>query len=412
MVTIDLVYFNAGGGHLAAARALEETIRRQRRPWNVRLVNLFEILDPNGVFERLTGMKPEGYYNARLASGWTIGLGRELRVLQALIRLWQGALVARLSSHWRATRPDLVVSLVPNFNRVMHDALAQARPGVAYATVLTDLADFPPHFWIEPGTSQHLICGTARALEQARAAGCDPRHLHATSGMILRPEFYRAAPFDRAAAMRELGLDPARPTGFVMFGGHGSRAMRLVAARLRDRQLVLVCGHNAALAARLRAAPAPAPRVVVGFTPRISELMRVADYFIGKPGPGSLSEALQVGLPVIVARNAWTMPQERYNTEWIEENGVGLVLDSFRSIRAAVDATITRLDAYRRRIATIRNVAVFEVPGILARLIADGAARGADPACGDYVAGRGAPAWADRRRDITLHRAPGTASCC
>ena len=371
MATIDLVYFKARGGHLAAARALEEAIRRQRRPWHVRLVNLFEILDPNGAFERLTGMKPESYYNARLASGWTIGLERELRVLQAIIRLCHGTLVARLSSHWRATRPDLVVSLVPNFNRVMHDALAQARPGVAYATVLTDFADFPPHFWIEPGTSQHLICGTARAVEQAREAGFDPHHLHATSGMILRPDFYRAAPFDRAAAMRELGLDPGRPTGIVMFGGHGSRAMRLVAARLRDRQLVFVCGHNAALAERLRAARATAPRVVVGFTPRIGDLMRVADYFIGKPGPGSISEALQVGLPVIVARNAWTMPQERYNSEWIEEHEVGRVLDSFRSVRAAVDATIAQLDAYRSRIARIRNVAVFEVPQILARLIAD-----------------------------------------
>jgi len=380
MATIDLVYFNAGGGHRAAASALDEAIRRQRRPWNVRLVNLFEILDPNGLCERTTGMKPEAYYNARLASGWTIGLGRELRVLQALIRLCHGALVARLTSHWRATRPDLVVSLVPNFNRVMHDALARARPGAAYATVLTDFADLPPHFWIEPGTSQHLICGTARAVEQARAAGCDPCHVHATSGMIVRPEFYRAPPFDRDAVMHRLGLDPARPTGIVMFGGHGSRAMRVVAARLRDRQLVLVCGHNAALAGRLRAARADAPRVVVGFTPGVRDLMRVADYFIGKPGPGSISEALQVGLPVIVARNAWTMPQERYNTEWIEENGVGLVLDSFRSVRTAVDALAARIDEYRRRIATLRNVAVFEVPEILAGLLGDAAAPGASVA--------------------------------
>ena len=382
MATIDLVYFNSGGGHLAAARALDETIRRQRRPWNVRLVNLFEILDPNGLFERTTGMKPETYYNARLASGWTIGLGRELRVLQALIRLCRGALVARLTSHWRATRPDLVVSLVPNFNRVMHDALARARPSATYATVLTDFADFPPHFWIEPGTSQHLVCGTARAVEQARAAGCDPRRVHATSGMIVRPEFYRASPFDRDAAMRRLGLDPARPTGIVMFGGHGSRAMRVVAARLRDRQLVLVCGHNAALAERLRAARATAPRVVVGFTPAVRDLMRVADYFIGKPGPGSISEALQVGLPVIVVRNAWTMPQERYNAEWIEANGVGRVLDSFRPVRTAVDALLERIDEYRGRIATIRNVAVFEVTGILARLLADAAASGA-PVAGE-----------------------------
>ena len=41
--------------------------------------------------------------------------------------------------------------------------------------------------------------------------------------------------------------------------------------------------------------------------------MQLADFFIGKPGPGSISEAVQQGLPVIVVDNAWTMPQERYN---------------------------------------------------------------------------------------------------
>jgi len=211
--------------------------------------------------------------------------------------------------------------------------------------------------------------------------------------------------------MRELGLDPTRPTGFVMFGGHGSRAMRVVAARLRDRQLVLVCGHNAALAARLRAMHATAPRVVVGFTPRIRDLMRVADYFIGKPGPGSISEALQAGLPVIVACNAWTMPQERYNTEWIEEHEVGVVLDSFRSVRAAVDATIDRIDEFRARIAKIRNVAVFEVTEILARLL-DDAAAARRATCGDYVARHGPSACADRAVEINLRRAPSAARSC
>jgi hypothetical protein len=53
--------------------------------------------------------------------------------------------------------------------------------------------------------------------------------------------------------------------------------------------------------------------------------MRCADFFIGKPGPGSLSEAVQMGLPVLVTRNAWTMPQERWNTEWVQAQGVGVV---------------------------------------------------------------------------------------
>ena len=128
MKIIDLVYCNAGGGHRSAAVALETVIREQGLPWRVRLINLFEVLDPRDVFGKTTGMKPEQYYNARLARGWTLGLGQELKLLQALIRLSHKTLSAQLQRHWRATQPDLVVSLVPNFNSAMFQALGAARP--------------------------------------------------------------------------------------------------------------------------------------------------------------------------------------------------------------------------------------------------------------------------------------------
>ena len=88
-----------------------------------------------------------------------------------------------------------------------------------------------------------------------------------------------------------------------MFGGHGSKAMRRIAKRLDDTQLILVCGHNSALADELRAMSARAPRVVVGFSAQIRYFMQLSDFFIGKPGPGSISEAIQQRLPVIVVRN-------------------------------------------------------------------------------------------------------------
>ncbi|MFP5462643.1 MAG: galactosyldiacylglycerol synthase, partial [Gammaproteobacteria bacterium] len=74
MKTVDLVYFNAGGGHRASALALKQSIEAQGLPWQVRLVNLFEILDPRDLFRRFTGLRPEDLYNLRLARGWTAGM--------------------------------------------------------------------------------------------------------------------------------------------------------------------------------------------------------------------------------------------------------------------------------------------------------------------------------------------------
>jgi hypothetical protein len=365
MTTVDLVWFNAGGGHRAAAQALDQVMSGPGSPWRVRKLNLTAVLDPAGLFRRVTGIEPEDVYNKRLASGFTLGLAQELKLLQGAIRLGHSALVQRLARHWEATRPDLVVSLIPNFNRALHDALALACPGVPFVTVLTDMADHPPAFWMEPGTSQHLVCGTAHAVQQALAAGFSPERVHRSSGMILRPDFYAPPAADKAALRREAGLDADTPTGLVLFGGTGSRVMKPINTALRDTPLVLMCGRNEALAAELRAMPANAPRVVVGYTPDVARWMQCADFFIGKPGPGSLSEAVQQGLPVIVTRNAWTMPQERWNTDWVQQHGLGVVKRRFGQVGEAVQQLVADLPRYRANVAQVHNRAVFEVPQIL-----------------------------------------------
>jgi len=371
MKTIDLIYFNAGGGHRAAAQALQATIQAQGRPWEVRLVNLMAALDPNGLFRKMTGMAPEDYYNRRLARGWTIGLAQELKLLQAMIRFSHATLVRALQQHWLSSEPDLVVSLVPNFNRALYDSVSTSMPGVPFVTILTDMADHPPHFWIEPGQQQQLVCGTARAVEQALEAGYAPAQIARVSGMILRPGFYEHTDIDRAAGRKALGLDPDRPTGVVMFGGEGSMQMARIAAALSDVQLIVLCGRNEKLARQLRRSPTQAPHVILGFTPDVARCMRLGDFFIGKPGPGSLSEAVHCGLPPITFENAWTMPQERYNAQWVRDLDLGVVLKSTRHIESGTRQMIARLSTLRERVGRIHNRAVFEVPPILARLLND-----------------------------------------
>ncbi|MDM0077313.1 glycosyltransferase [Variovorax sp. J2P1-59] len=371
---VDLVYFNAGGGHRASALALEAAIHRAGLPWTVRLVNLREVLDPKDSFRKLTGMDPEDVYNKRLARGWTLGLAQELKLLQGMIRWGHSTLLRQLQQHWLATEPDMVVSLIPNFNRALCEALASTLPGVPYVTVLTDLADHPPNFWIEKGLDQHFVCGSPRAVQQAREAGYADERIHASSGMLIRSAFHDAKPIDRAAARISMGLDPDRPTGIVLFGGQGSKAMLGIAKRLPDTQLILACGHNAKLARELRALPSRAPRLVLEFTPDIAQYMQLADFFIGKPGPGSLSEAVQMQLPVIVVRNRWTLPQERYNAQWVRERGVGLVCATFAKVAESVDALTLNLERYRAATRSIRNEAIVELPRILQGILEDASA--------------------------------------
>jgi UDP-N-acetylglucosamine:LPS N-acetylglucosamine transferase len=370
MKKLDFIYFDAGGGHRSAALALQQVITQQERPWEIRMVNLQEQLDSLDIFRRVTGIRLQDYYNLLLKKGWTLGSGELLKALHIVVRLFQPKLVRLLHDFWRRGRPDLVVSLIPNFNRALKLSLEAAFPGTPLVTILTDIADYPPHFWIER-QQQYLICGSDRAVAQARELGHPDRFVMRTSGMILNPRFYLPIEADRGAQRERLGLDPQLPTGLVLFGGEGSASMLEIARRLeaaaRPLQLILICGHNQKLAATLRAMPSRIPTFIEGFTREVPYYMHLADFFIGKPGPGSISEAIAMKLPVIVERNAWNLPQERYNCEWVREQDVGLVLSNFRGIAAAVEellapATYARM---RANAAGQSNRAVFEIPDML-----------------------------------------------
>ncbi|MCZ2154381.1 MAG: galactosyldiacylglycerol synthase [Bryobacterales bacterium] len=367
MPKIHFLFFDAGGGHRSAATALNTSVADMHPDWSTDLVNIGKLLEPLDFFHKYAGIAGEDVYNRILQHELTLGSVAMLRVAQEIVKLHHKQIVRLMTGYWHQTRPDLVVSLIPNFNKPLFEALTEACPATPYMTVLTDLADFPPHFWMEQ-QPQYVVCGTVKAVAQAKTLGYTEHQIFQASGMILQPRFYQPQSLDIAEERERLGLHPHRTTALVLFGGHGAAVMEHIRAQLERScmavQGIFVCGRNERLAAKLNRASGRMPAHVVGFTKEIPRLMRISDFFIGKPGPGSLSEAIQMNLPVIVQRNAWTLPQERYNAEWITENQVGIVLRSFRAVAKAVEDLLAdgRLEQYRKNTAGIRNRAVFEVP--------------------------------------------------
>src|ERR1700682_3068818 len=382
MKKIHVVFHDGGGGHRNAAVALQTIAAQEQRPWQIELIQFQELTDKLDILRKLTGIRIQEQYNVLLQNGWTLGSVYLLRLLQATIRIFHGPLVRLLEEFWRKKPADLLVSVIPHFNRELCESWTRVYTDRPFVTLITDLADFPPRFWIEPLKDQYVIAGTERAAEQARALGHDDTHIFRTSGMILRPDFYAPDNSDPIALRKELGLRPDLTTAIVLFGGHGSKVMfditsRLDAAQL-PLQLILICGRNEELAAKFNAQQWRMPVKVIGFTKEIHKLMRAADFLIGKPGPGSIAEAMVRKLPVRIECNAWTLPQERYNAEWVTEKGVGIVLKSFESVVEGVKRMLDpeALAAFRSNVAVQKNRAVFEIPEILAKLLGE---PGAEP---------------------------------
>jgi hypothetical protein len=373
---VALIYIDSGGGHRAAATSLLETIRRQQRPWDVQMLGMQNLLDSIDFIHRYTGIPFQEVYNIMLRRGWTRGSAQLIPVMHLLIRLSHRRQVRVLEAHWTGNRPDLVVSVVPHYNRALKESLERAWPGTPFVTILTDLADYPPHFWIER-LDQYVICGSERAAAQAGDLGIPRQRILRTSGMILHPRFYEPLNLDRGAERMRLGLRPDLPTGIVFFGGEGSMQMVEIARRLnRDDakiQLILLCGKHEKAASELRALPRRIPMVVEGFTREIPFYLELGDFLIGKPGPGSISEALAKGLPVIVQRDARTLAHERYNADWVEEQGFGMAVASFSNILQDVRWLLLpgNFGPFRQKIAAIRNRAVFEIPDLLEGILSE-----------------------------------------
>jgi Glycosyltransferase family 28 C-terminal domain len=376
MHNLTIVFHEAGGGHRSAAGALKTILEAQYCPWNVRLLNLQELLEPIDFVHRATGLRIQDGYNLILKKGWTRLTPPLLTLLQRTIQLHHSRIVRILRAYWGQNPTDLVLSVIPHFNRCLAQSIRAEMPNAAFVTLLTDLADYPPNFWIVP-ESEFIICGSQRAKEQALAMGHAKKRVYETSGMILKPSFYRKPELDRTEERLKLGLKPDLPTGLVMFGGHGSSSMLEIAKRLDESsnqvQMIFLCGHNLELAAKLRSLGLTKPAVIEGFTTRVEQFMALADFFIGKPGPGSISEALQFGLPVITEHNARTMPQERYNATWLVEKRMGMVVSDFREIGTAVERLLGdgTFAEFRRNVNACKNLAIFEVPSILDQLMAE-----------------------------------------
>jgi 1,2-diacylglycerol 3-beta-galactosyltransferase len=367
---VVLFIVDAGGGHRASATALCAAAEQEGRPWRFRVVNIQDVFNPLDVWQRLTGRPIEQTYNELIRSQRTRFLVPTLRVLQFFIRRMRGPLAHRMAADLRKARPALAISLAPNFNAVLRDAVREALPGASFFVLLTDYADFTPHFWLEPGIDRAIV-GSERAAGQARELGLPGDRITRTSGMVLHPRFYAGGgPAAGEGARRELGIPADAFVVMELFGGKGAAEMaplsRELLAQSPDWHVIAVCGDNPGLCDELtRIAEGSGGRLhPLGFTKRIADYLSASDVLVTKPGPGSLAEAFHQGVPVVVNCNARTIPQERFNAEMVRQHGLGRVVATVHEMPAAVADLLRDPVEWERVRANVRllppNRAVYE----------------------------------------------------
>lgn len=199
----------------------------------------------------------------------------------------------------RDYRPDLIVATHPFPEGAA--ALWRARHGGSFllAALLTDYALH--RIWLSRGVDAYFVATEAMAAQMAEL-GFDRSAVHVTGIPIAHAE----RRMDRAEAKRRAGIPAELPALLLMGGGLGLgdiertlRALEMCAARLA---ILVVAGHNAALAADARRMAATSRHLirVWDYTDEVPLLMRAADLLITKPGALTISEAFSAGLPLLL----------------------------------------------------------------------------------------------------------------
>jgi len=318
-----LLFSDTGGGHRSAAYAVAKTLQQL---YGERAQ--IELVDPlaeyaTRPFNRLDKLYP---HMVRLR-GWPWAAGYHLSdgprrtalLMRSCCPLLHTAMLQLLRDH----PADVIVCCHALFSDPLLRTLTETGAATPLVTLVTDL--IATHaLWYVPGVNRCLV-PTQHARQQALARGMPAEHILVT-GLPVGPHFTQAAQEDPRAMRQRLGLEPDQPVVLLVAGAEGMgplhRLCRRVAYCGEQAQLVIIAGRNERLRARLAAETWPTPVRVDGFVHNMHEWMRAADLLVTKAGPGTISEALVMALPMVLID---ALPgQEQPNVDYVVQAGAGV----------------------------------------------------------------------------------------
>jgi 1,2-diacylglycerol 3-beta-galactosyltransferase len=198
--------------------------------------------------------------------------------------------------------------------------LGDRRP--PFVTVVTDLVTTHA-LWFNP-RADLCIVPTEDARERALRYGMQPEQIKVI-GLPVANRFCQP-PCQREEIRSRLGWPQDRPVIVLVGGGEGMGPLEEIANAIADANLpaalVIITGRNKKLRERLTARSWPMPTIIDGFVREMPDYMAAADILVTKAGPGTISEAFNAGLPLILYSR---LPgQEEGNVSYVVEEAAGV----------------------------------------------------------------------------------------
>lgn len=326
---ILILMSDTGGGHRASAEALKSGFQElYGSKYHIDIVDVWSHHTPWPYNELPKSYSFMVKYDFLWRFGFTTTQPRFIHVpISTAASL---AINKHIGEAYEKYSPDLVVSVHPLMQHVPLRILrgrerAGLSPPTNFATVVTDLTTCH-NTWFHRGVDRCYVA-TPESERQALSLGLKPEQLR-LFGLPIRPAFSRSYP-SKKRLRRHLGMHASAPAVLLVGGGEGMGPVEKTVSALAENvggacQVVVICGRNRQLVERLSSKSYPHGMhvLVKGFVDNMPELMYASDLIITKAGPGTISEALICGLPMIL--NAFIPCQEEGNIPYVTENKVGV----------------------------------------------------------------------------------------
>lgn len=351
--TILFLIADTGAGHRSAANAIRNAIlflsEQEQAAWlhgqavengeeasapptyRIEIVDVFDEYSRFPLREAVKLYGPAIRYNPRLY-GRFFHISNKVRRVEAAKTVASPLIHNGLMRLITTVKPDVIVSIHPMLNHVTINALEDLGLHIPFLTVVTDLVSVH-HAWFAPGADAYIV-PTEAARQLYLARGLAPERVHLL-GMPIDPRFSQPVA-SKEVLRHRLELEPGLPVVLLAGGGEGSgglqASVRAISQARLPVQLLVVTGRNRRLYARLQSARSNlhVPAKIFGFVNNMPELMRASDVIVTKAGPGTISEALACGLPIILS--GYVPGQEEGNVDFVVRNDVGVLVEDTHAL--------------------------------------------------------------------------------
>ena len=310
----------AGGGHIAAAAALEEAWRAACPADVIERLDLVKFFSPlhkkihEDGYVKLVELAPE-LWGMVFSKTDHPKIARQMNQLR---RAFPSHSRNKFIRHLKQFKPDVV--LCTHYLPLETLGLLRQKEKAPPPLVVSIVTDFEAHaLWMDACVD--LYCVAAEETKARLVARGVPAENIAVTGIPIAQKF--SAKPDAKAVRQSYGLRDDQPVLLVLGGGFGMGPVAEILAEL-DKvpgrfQTLVVAGRNEKLRRELAVHNRRHPTHVLGFATNMHELMAVADLIITKPGGLTSSEALALGKPLFILN---PIPgQEAANSDFLLERG-------------------------------------------------------------------------------------------